>query len=167
MLVRLKGLGLKVAFDSSGAALDAGLRATPWLIKPNTEELGEAVGRPLLDLAEQRQAAQRLLDQGIAHVVVSQGEKGVNWFSAAGLLQGVPPQVTVASTVGAGDSLLAGMLHGLLAAEPAPQTLRRATAIAAQAVSQIGFGINDRAQLAQLEAGVLIHNPDAEQEGAQ
>ncbi|MHA6197253.1 1-phosphofructokinase [Pseudomonas wadenswilerensis] len=167
LLLRLKGMGLKVAFDSSGAALDAGLRATPWLIKPNTEELGEAVGRPLHDLAAQREAARRLLDQGIAHVVVSQGEEGVSWFSAAGVLQGVPPQVTVASTVGAGDSLLAGMLHGLLAVEPAPQTLRRATAIAAQAVSQIGFGINDRAQLAQLEAGVLIHNPDAEQEGAQ
>lgn len=167
LLLRLKAMGLKVAFDSSGAALDAGLRATPWLIKPNTEELGEAVGRPLHSLAEQRGAAERLLDQGIAHVVVSQGEDGVNWFSAAGVLQGVPPQVMVASTVGAGDSLLAGMLHGLLAVETAPQTLRRATAIAAQAVSQIGFGINDRAQLTQLEAGVLIHNPDAEQEGAQ
>ncbi|MDU9389875.1 1-phosphofructokinase [Pseudomonas sp. zfem002] len=167
LLLRLNGMGLKVAFDSSGAALDAGLRATPWLIKPNVEELGEAVGQPLPGLAQQREAAQRLLDQGIAHVVVSQGEQGVNWFSRDGLLHGVPPQVTVASTVGAGDSLLAGMLHGLLAAEPAPQTLRRATAIAAQAVSQIGFGINDRAQLARLETEVVIHNPDAEQEGAQ
>lgn len=167
LLLRLNGMGLKVAFDSSGAALDAGLRATPWLIKPNVEELGEAVGQPLPGLAQQREAAQRLLDQGIAHVVVSQGEQGVNWFSRDGLLHGVPPQVTVASTVGAGDSLLAGMLHGLLAAEPAPQTLRRATAIAAQAVSQIGFGINDRAQLARLETQVVIHNPDAEQEGAQ
>ncbi|MFJ4373555.1 1-phosphofructokinase [Pseudomonas japonica] len=167
LLLRLNGMGLKVAFDSSGAALDAGLRATPWLIKPNVEELGEAVGQPLSGLAQQREAAQRLLDQGIAHVVVSQGEQGVNWFSRDGLLHGVPPQVTVASTVGAGDSLLAGMLHGLLAAEPAPQTLRRATAIAAQAVSQIGFGINDRAQLARLETEVVIHNPDAEQEGVQ
>ncbi|MFD2644254.1 1-phosphofructokinase [Pseudomonas japonica] len=167
LLLRLSGMGLKVAFDSSGAALNAGLRATPWLIKPNTEELGEAVGQPLPGLAQQREAAQRLLDQGIAHVVVSQGEQGVNWFNRDGLLQGVPPRVTVASTVGAGDSLLAGMLHGLLAAEPASQTLRRATAIAAQAVSQIGFGINDRAQLARLETEVVIHNPDAEQEGVQ
>jgi len=167
LLERLKAMGLKVAFDSSGAALDAGLRATPWLIKPNTEELGEAVGQPLADFAQQRQAAQRLLDQGITHVVVSQGEQGVNWFSADGVLQGVPPQVTVASTVGAGDSLLAGMLHGLLVNEAAEQTLRRATAIAAQAVSQIGFGINDRAQLARFETQVRIRNPATEQEGEQ
>ena len=165
LLQRLKDMGLKVAFDSSGAALNAGLRATPWLIKPNTEELGEAVGQPLDDFAGQRQAARRLLDQGIAHVVVSQGEQGVNWFCGNGVLQGVPPRVTVASTVGAGDSLLAGMLHGLLAGESAEATLRRATAIAAQAVSQIGFGINDRAQLARFEADVVIHNPSAEQEG--
>ncbi|MDG9881914.1 1-phosphofructokinase [Pseudomonas putida CSV86] len=167
LLLRLKGMGLRVAFDSSGAALDAGLRATPWLIKPNTEELGEAVGQALVDFPRQRDAAQRLLDQGIEHVVVSQGEQGVNWFSAGGVLQGVPPEVVVASTVGAGDSLLAGMLHGLLASEAPQQTLRRATAIAAQAVSQIGFGINDRAQLARFEAQVRIQTPGTEQEGDQ
>lgn len=165
LVTRLKGMGLKVAFDSSGAALEAGLRAVPWLVKPNTDELGEVVGRPLHGLAEQREAAQALLDRGIEHVVVSQGEQGVNWFSRDAVLSALPPQVTVASTVGAGDSLLAGMVHGLLAGEPAPQTLRRATAIAAQAVSQIGFGINDRAQLARFETQVRIQTPSAEQEG--
>lgn len=167
LLTRLKAMGLKVAFDSSGAALEAGLRSAPWLVKPNTEELGDALGTPLHGFADQRQAAQRLLEQGIAHVVVSQGEQGVNWFSQGAVLHGLPPQVTVASTVGAGDSLLAGMLHGLLATEAAEQTLRRATAIAAQAVSQIGFGINDRVQLANLESQVRIQTPDAEQEGEQ
>lgn len=165
LVTRLKGMGLKVAFDSSGAALEAGLRAVPWLVKPNTDELGEVVGRPLHGLAEQREAAQALIDRGIEHVVVSQGEQGVNWFSRDAVLSALPPQVTVASTVGAGDSLLAGMVHGLLAGEPAPQTLRRATAIAAQAVSQIGFGINDRAQLARFETQVRIQTPSAEQEG--
>ncbi len=165
LVTRLKGMGLKVAFDSSGAALEAGLRAVPWLVKPNTDELGEVVGRPLHGLAEQREAAQTLLDRGVEHVVVSQGEQGVNWFSRRAVLSALPPQVTVGSTVGAGDSLLAGMVHGLLAGEPAPQTLRRATAIAAQAVSQIGFGINDRAQLARFETQVRIQTPSAEQEG--
>ncbi len=165
LVTRLKGMGLKIAFDSSGAALEAGLRAVPWLVKPNTDELGEVVGRPLHGLTEQREAAQALLDRGVEHVVVSQGEQGVNWFSRDAVLSALPPQVTVASTVGAGDSLLAGMVHGLLAGEPAPQTLRRATAIAAQAVSQIGFGINDRAQLARFETQVRIQTPSAEQEG--
>ena len=167
LLARLKAMGLKVAFDSSGAALEAGLRAVPWLVKPNTEELGEVLGTPVHGFAEQRDAAQRLIEQGIEHVVVSQGEQGVNWFSRGAVLQGLPPRVTVASTVGAGDSLLAGMVHGLLAGEAPQQTLRRATAIAAQAVSQIGFGINDRAQLARFETEVRIQTPSAEQEGEQ
>ncbi|MGE7959772.1 1-phosphofructokinase [Pseudomonas sp. NPDC089530] len=157
LLARLKALGLKVALDTSGEALRAGLAAGPWLVKPNTEELAEALGAPVLSLATQAEAAGRLRAQGVEHVVVSHGAEGVNWFSAAPALQALPPKVSVASTVGAGDSLLAGMLHGLLSGQPAEQTLRTATAIAAMAVTQIGFGITDAAQLAQLEQGVRVH----------
>lgn len=157
LLVRLKALGLKVALDTSGEALRAGLAAGPWLVKPNTEELAEALGEPLLSLATQAEAARRLHAQGVEHVVISHGAEGVNWFSAAPALQALPPKVSVASTVGAGDSLLAGMLHGLLSAHAFDRTLRTATAIAAMAVTQIGFGISDAAQLAQLEQGVRVH----------
>ncbi|QCI14603.1 1-phosphofructokinase [Pseudomonas putida] len=156
LLDQLKGLGLKVALDSSGQALRAGLGSTPWLVKPNTEELGEVLGVDVHGLAEQRSAAQQLLARGVEHVVVSDGAQGVSWFATGIALHAQPPKVRVASTVGAGDSLVAGMVHGLLQAEPAVQTLRRATAIAAQAVSQVGFGIRDSEQLAHLEAGVRL-----------
>ena len=56
-----------------------------------------------------------------------------------------------------GRSLLAASLHGLLQGWPAERTLRLATAVAAQAVTQIGFGIHDREQLARLEAAVQLH----------
>ncbi|MEF9673083.1 1-phosphofructokinase [Pseudomonas sp. PCH446] len=157
LLLRLKTLGLKVALDTSGAALRAGLAATPWLIKPNGEELAEALQTPVTSVQSQAETAAQLHAQGIEHVVISHGAEGVNWFSSAQALQALPPKVKVASTVGAGDSLLAGMLHGLLSAHSAEQTLRTATAIAAQAVTQIGFGISDKAQLAQLESGVRVH----------
>ncbi|QVM97553.1 1-phosphofructokinase [Pseudomonas sp. SORT22] len=156
LLARLKAMGLKVALDTSGEALRAGLACGPWLVKPNTDELSEVLGTAVHDVAQQQQAATRLIGQGVEHVVVSQGEQGVNWFRQGSVLSAVPPKVTVASTVGAGDSLLAGMVHGLLSADTPAQTLRRATAIAAQAVTQIGFGINDRAQLAQLESQVQL-----------
>lgn len=157
LLIRLKNLGLKVALDTSGEALRAGLAAGPWLIKPNTEELAEALDYPVLSVAAQAEAASRLQAQGIEHVVISHGADGVNWFGVGTALQALPPKVSVASTVGAGDSLLAGMLHGLLSAHTPEQTLRTATAIAAMAVTQIGFGISDAAQLAQLEKGVRVH----------
>ncbi|MBU3057282.1 1-phosphofructokinase [Pseudomonas indica] len=156
LLARLKRLGLRVALDTSGAALHAGLAAVPWLIKPNTEELAEACGTPVVSRAAQADVAQRLHAQGIEQIVISQGAEGVHWFGPVQALAALPPKVKVASTVGAGDSLLAGMLHGLLSGWSAERTLRHATAIAAQAVTQIGFGIGDAAQLARLESAVQV-----------
>ncbi|MGF6096663.1 1-phosphofructokinase [Pseudomonas sp. 18175] len=149
LLETLKNLGLKVALDTSGEALRAGLQAGPWLVKPNTEELADALGNAA-------DAVSQLHQLGVEHVVVSDGAAGVNWYRPGTALHATPPQVTVASTVGAGDSLLAGMLHGLLSGDTPEHTLRRATAIAAMAVTQIGFGISDDAQLARLESGVHV-----------
>jgi 1-phosphofructokinase len=156
LILRLKHMGLKVALDTSGEALRAGLAAGPWLIKPNTEELAEVLGCEVVSVAAQAEVASRLHVQGIEHVVISHGAGGVNWFSVGSAMHATPPRVSVASTVGAGDSLLAGMLHGLLSADMPEQTLRTATAIAAMAVTQIGFGIGDAALLAQLEQGVRV-----------
>ncbi|EJF69329.1 1-phosphofructokinase [Pseudomonas sp. D8002] len=149
LLQQLKNLGLKVALDTSGEALRAGLNAGPWLVKPNTEELADALGHST-------DAIRQLHRQGVEHVVVSDGAAGVSWYSPETALHATPPKVTVASTVGAGDSLLAGMLHGLLSGDTPEQTLGRATAIAAMAVTQIGFGITDEAQLETLQSGVHV-----------
>ena len=156
LLLRLKALGLKVILDTSGQALKHCLAAGPWLIKPNAEELSDALGCDISSLEAQIAAAGRLQAQGVEHVVISHGADGVNWFSRAPALQALPPRVSVASTVGAGDSLLAGMVHGLLSGHSPEQTLRTATAIAAMAVTQIGFGISDAAHLATLESGVSV-----------
>ena len=156
LLRRLRRLGLKVAFDSSGAALREGVKAAPWMIKPNLEELADLCSAPMDDLAAQRQAAERLRQDGVGQVVISQGAAGVNWFAAEGAWQARPPAVEVASTVGAGDSLLAGMLHGLASGWPAERVLRQATAIASLAVTQFEFGIGDPQRLARIEAGVVV-----------
>ncbi|KAF1070613.1 MAG: Tagatose-6-phosphate kinase [Pseudomonas citronellolis] len=159
LLWRWRRLDLKVAFDSSGAALKAGLAAKPWLIKPNLDELAELAGQGSLDPNQLAAQAEALRADGIAEVVVSQGADGVVWFNADGPLAARPPQVQVASTVGAGDSLLAAMVHGLLVGWPRTQVLRHATAVAALAVSQIEFGIGDPERLAQLQAGVSLLDP--------
>ncbi|MGY8818942.1 MAG: 1-phosphofructokinase [Pseudomonadales bacterium] len=156
LLQMLKGLGVRVALDTSGAALRVGLVTAPWLIKPNEEELAEARGVELTESAALTGEARRLQAEGIEHVVVSQGANGVSWFSPSAALHANPPKVQVVSTVGAGDSLLAGMLHGLLEGWPAERTLTHATAIAAQAVGQVGFGITDTDGLAELEARVRL-----------
>ena len=135
---------------ASGAALQAALPIAPWMIKPNEEELSEVCGSDL------SAAVRKLRGQGIEHVVLSRGSAGVDWHGPGIALRAIPPRVEVVSTVGAGDSLLAASLHGLLQGWPAERTLRMATAVAAQAVTQIGFGIHDREQLARLEAAVRL-----------
>ncbi|WP_421682451.1 1-phosphofructokinase [Stutzerimonas urumqiensis] len=156
LLGRIALHGVPIALDTSGPALAAGLRTRPWLAKPNLDELAEVSGRALDDEAVLTDEAARLLAAGVTHLVVSRGADGVSWFSAEGQWRSTPPRVQVVSTVGAGDSLLAGMLHGLLEGWPPERTLRQATAIAAQAVAQIDFGIIDRAHLADLDAATAV-----------
>lgn len=156
LLRRLTALGLPMALDTSGAALRAGLAARPWLIKPNEEELVEACELEPASPERLDAAIDKLRAGGVEHVLLSRGSQGADWFGPHGVLNAQPPRVDVASTVGAGDSLLAATLHGLLSGWPAERTLRLATAVAAQAVTQIGFGIHDRQQLARLEAAVTV-----------
>lgn len=158
LLLCLKRLGLRVALDSSGEALRQGLAARPWLVKPNAEELAEACG-PAGEGGADAQA-RALRAGGIEHLVLSEGAEGVRWYGPDGLWQATPPKVEVASTVGAGDSLLAAMVDGLLAGRPAAQVLRQATAVAALAVTQFDFGIADRERLARLQAQVAVRALD-------
>ncbi|CDF86052.1 1-phosphofructokinase [Pseudomonas knackmussii B13] len=154
LILRLKRLGLWVAFDSSGEALRHGLAAKPWLVKPNAEELAAVCGPADAEGVDAQ--ARQLQHGGIEHVVLSQGAEGVHWFAPDACLKSSPPRVQVASTVGAGDSLLAAMLHGLLAGWPAERVLRHATAVAALAVTQFEFGVADPVRLAELEGQVVV-----------
>lgn len=63
LIARMKALGLNVALDTSGEALRVALAAGPWLIKPNTEELADALGCEVVSETAQAQAAQRLQDR--------------------------------------------------------------------------------------------------------
>lgn len=140
---KLQLAGKKVFFDSSNAALSAGIRVQPWLVKPNDEELmqwAEGVSQADKSLTE---IAQKLSNTGIANVVVSLGAAGVMWLNQEGWLQAKPPKMDVVSTVGAGDTLVAGMCWGHLNNWDKKQTLRFATALSALAVTQVGVGIED------------------------
>ncbi|MFH7489674.1 PfkB family carbohydrate kinase, partial [Pseudomonas syringae group genomosp. 7] len=68
----------------------------------------------MISIAAHAEVAARLHTQGIEHVVISQGSEGVHWFRPNVALHSLPPKVSVASTVGAGDAVLAGLVHGLI-----------------------------------------------------
>jgi 1-phosphofructokinase len=153
---RLQQLGKQVYFDSSKAALSAGLDAAPWLVKPNDEELSDWAGRVLETEQDLTEAAGQLAQKGIANVVVSLGADGVMWLDNEGWSRSLPPKMEVVSTVGAGDTLVAGLCWGHLNNWNKQETLGFATALSALAVSQVGVGVDDIDAVMAVKESVLV-----------
>lgn len=157
-LARLAEKGVKVVLDSSNAALTAGLKARPWLVKPNHHELEAWIGHKLPTLADIINAAKQLKQQGIAHVIISMGAEGSLWLSENAIIQAQPPKCeNVVSTVGAGDSMVAGLIYGLSQGLSESDTLAFASAVSAFAVSQSNVGIKDPTLLEPIQAKVKIN----------
>ncbi|UPQ89926.1 1-phosphofructokinase [Vibrio sinaloensis] len=149
-IAHLRQLGKKVLFDSSKEALRVGIEAKPWLIKPNDEELGDLLGQTLSTPEQCQQAAQQLGQSGIDNIVVSMGADGVMWLNQGEWLHAQPPRMNVVSTVGAGDTLVAGLCWGHMQNLQKTQLLRLATALSALAVSQVGVGVTSQQELERL-----------------
>lgn len=151
-LVRaLRPLGVRIAVDTSDAPLQALAAAlpdaAPDLVKPNSEELGQLCGTDGLALEAEAangnwtpvlEAARQLVGQGIGAVLVTLGGSGALLVTADGAWHATPPPTVVASTVGAGDSSLAGYLLADLDGLDAPERLRRAVAYGSGAAALPG-----------------------------
>lgn len=104
--------GIRVAVDTSGPALLCAVAAGPDLVKPNRDELAEAVGTPLPELGDVVEAAQALRGMGAGAVLASLGADGAVLVGDDGVLYAQSAPIEPRSTVGAGDALLAGFLAG-------------------------------------------------------
>lgn len=142
----LRGRGSAIAIDTSGeplaALVAAGPGAAPDLLKPNAEELAELTGADLAEIEQDVQAAaaaaRTLVARGIRAVLATLGSRGAVLVTNEGGWFAAPPATVVRSTVGAGDSALAGYLLADLAdADPASR-LQRAVAYGAAAASLPG-----------------------------
>ena len=137
--------GCLVAVDTSGEPLRAVLtgapQARPDLVKPNAEELSDALGVAPGEGGDPRAAAVRaatLVAQGTPSVLVTLGADGAVLVTADGAWQATPPRTDLRSTVGAGDAALAGYLLAELEAVSPPERLRRAVAYGSAAAGLPG-----------------------------
>lgn len=126
------------AIDTTGAPLLLAVEAGAALVKPNTEELAEAAGRPLVDLGDVVGAAEELRGRGARAVLASLGADGAVLVDGAGALFAAAPPVIARSTVGAGDCFLAGYLAALAAGGGRVEALRAAVAFGTAAVQLPG-----------------------------
>ncbi|MET8943174.1 1-phosphofructokinase [Streptomyces sp. NPDC004542] len=131
LVARAHSAGKRIALDTSGPALLAALREGPDVVKPNAEELAEAVGRPLATVGDAVKAAEELRETGARAVLASLGADGQLLVDATGAWFGTARVDAVRSNVGAGDSSLAGFL---IAGGRGPEALASAVAHGAAAV---------------------------------
>ncbi|MGN6494478.1 MAG: 1-phosphofructokinase family hexose kinase [Agriterribacter sp.] len=109
----------KLVIDTSGVALKQALAAGVYLIKPNLAELCALTGRTTIPMGATETAAKELLLKYRCEIiVVSLGKEGAMMVTAQQTYTVKSPAVVVKSTVGAGDSMLAGLVHSLLAGKP-------------------------------------------------
>ena len=108
-VIGCKKAGAKVFLDADGAAMQEGMKAKPYLVKPNDEELSRFLGRKMFAVEELTEGAMALLAQGVEKVVVSMGSRGALYVTKDHLVRTEGLKVPVASTVGAGDSVVAAM----------------------------------------------------------
>ncbi|WP_029214570.1 1-phosphofructokinase [Kallotenue papyrolyticum] len=156
IIARLRARGCRVALDTSQAALAAGVRAAPTLVKPNLDELRHLTGAALSELPEIVAAGRALLRHGIELVAISLGADGALLIDRQQCLIARPPRVEVVSPVGAGDALLAGLIAGQVTGLDLAARARLATAFALGVITRVGAQLPDRATLHAYQCQVSV-----------
>jgi 6-phosphofructokinase 2 len=105
---------IKVILDTAGTPLIEAVKEHIYLIKPNQRELAHLAGKEFLTKTEQEEYALNLIKtKNIKYVVVSLGSNGAFIASEAGIIYQSPPPIKVKSTIGAGDSMVAGLIYAI------------------------------------------------------
>jgi 6-phosphofructokinase 2 len=136
----------KLIIDTSGEPLRKALEAGVYMIKPNVGELAKLVGVKHLEMEEVNEAAKEIISKGGAEiVVVSLGPQGAVLVTKDSYDYVPAPNVAKKSTVGAGDSMVGGMVWALAQNKPLKEVLRWGVACGSAAT------MNEGTQLFKLE----------------
>lgn len=150
LVMEAKGLGVKTILDSEGQWLAEGIRAQPYLIKPNVHEAEVLLGRKLPTEEAIIEAGLDLRNTGIEIVVISRGKDGIIAVAEGSLFKAVPPTVKIRSAVGAGDCTIAGLALKLAYGESLIEACRLAVAMGTAAVLTPGTELCHRVDVERL-----------------
>lgn len=135
----------RLVVDSSGAALEAALRAGVYLVKPSVRELeGLAKALDLRGTTRLEKARELIARRYASVVLLSAGEAGVMLITAESAWEIAAPEVPKVSSVGAGDSLVAGTVLRLAEHVPLVDAVRYGVACSAAAVMNPGTALCER-----------------------
>jgi 1-phosphofructokinase family hexose kinase len=145
--------------DTTGEALRLGCQARPVIIKPNAEETHTLTGLPVNTSAEIAQAATHLRAWGAQNVVLSLGKAGAllqtaeneNWLAHS-------PAIQEQNPIGAGDSMVGGLIWALTQGLTLPEALPWGIASGAATASLSGTEVSTRPVIEELRAKVHLEN---------
>lgn len=158
--------GVRAFVDASGEALRAVLPARPELIKPNVEEASELLGRALVTDDDVLHAARELRTRGPRRVVISQGADGAIGADDTGAWKVRSPAVVALSTVGSGDSMMAGLAIAFAEGGMLADGLRLGAAAGAATAMVPGTRLGSREQIDRLRTEVVVRSVDPVAQGA-
>lgn len=106
----LRQQGARIVLDSKSFSLEDICEVQPWLIKPNQEEISEYFDCDIQKVEQAAHKAQIFAQMGISNVMISLGEQGALLIHGGKVYTAKPPVIQAVSTIGAGDSAIAGFL---------------------------------------------------------
>jgi len=160
LVERLRAQGARPVVDAHGAMLKHAIPQRPYLIKPNRFELEQYCGHALPTLQDVVAQARALQKDGIEMVCVSLGGQGAVLVTPRGSWHAQAPKVDVRSTVGAGDSMVAGMLGALARGDHPADALKLAIACGSGTAAMPGTSLFEPALVRELLPQVKVHSLD-------
>ena len=112
MLLEYKALGAKVVIDSRSVTLGDIIDFKPWLIKPNKDEAEKYIKKDISTFEDALKIASEIHKSGVENVMISLGGDGAVLVSDEGCYYAKTPKIRAVSTIGAGDSAIAGFIDG-------------------------------------------------------
>jgi len=152
--------GGKAVVDTHGEALRLAIQAKPFLIKPNRYELETIIGHELATISDVANEARKIQQQGVNYVCVSLGDEGAILVSPDNSFYAEALNVPVNTTVGAGDSMVAGLVAGFSINKETSQALRYGIACGAGTVMHPGTELFSGHELADFRQQVVIQPLD-------
>ncbi len=138
MLANLQQKGVKIVLDSRSFSLGDLLDVQPWLIKPNEEEIASYANIAVRDFPTAEEAARQLHAKGIENVMISLGSQGALLCCPQGCFAAHAPTIEAISTIGAGDSAIAGFCAAAGMGLDATEKLRYAISYGSAACMVMG-----------------------------
>ena len=137
MVAAFQAKGAKVIIDSRSFSKEDLFASKPWLIKPNEEEIGMYTDIAVTDFASAARAAEQIRKQGIENVIIS-SSKGAVLACEDGTFVAYAPKIKVVSTIGAGDSSIAGFIAAAKQGKSYAEMLRTAVSYGSAACTTEG-----------------------------